>query len=57
MNTIYCPTKDKEVCFKQTIIDAGIFENPNEKVFGRIKCYDADYNCDIEKCPLRKNVS
>lgn len=56
MQTIYCPTKDKEVHVTQTVIKAGTLENPNETVPGRMKCSDNDYLCDYNNCPIRKKA-
>lgn len=56
MQSIYCPTKDKEVYVMRTQLNAGTLENPNETVSGRMKCSDNDYLCDYDNCPLRKKA-
>lgn len=56
MQSIYCPTKDKEVYVMRTQLNAGTLENPTETVLGRMKCSDNDYLCDYENCLLRKKT-
>lgn len=57
INIIYCPTKDKNVCITQTMINAGALEdNQTVRIPGMIKCSDNDYNCDYENCPIRKRT-
>lgn len=56
MQSIYCPTKDKEVYVMRTQLNAGTLENSNETVSGRMKCSDNDYLCNYENCPLRKKA-
>lgn len=56
MNTIYCPTKEKDVRFTQTIIGARSFDNETAVIPGRIKCWDSDCNCVDATCPLLKRT-